>query len=167
MRRTFARGVFFALDALMVAEVLYFFPRLPPVVASHFDAAGRANGWATPDQLRTILFVVLGLTNVVFLGMDLLVGRLPPDLVNLPRKDYWLSPERADETVGDLRARFLWFGSATLALLLAVTHRTIQANMGPDPKIPTSRLLTALIVYVAFSVLWAARLVLKYSRVRE
>ena len=41
------QGVFYVLATGLIAAVLITLRRLPPVVASHFDAAGMPNGWSS------------------------------------------------------------------------------------------------------------------------
>jgi hypothetical protein len=47
------RGLFWILASGLVALVLTTLGRLPPVVASHFNAAGTPNGWSSRPAYRS------------------------------------------------------------------------------------------------------------------
>jgi uncharacterized membrane protein len=43
------RGSFYGLIAVGVLQSIYYYPRMPEVVASHFDGLGAANGWSSKN----------------------------------------------------------------------------------------------------------------------
>ena len=62
--------VFFVLAIGLIAVVLATLGRLPPVVASHFDAAGRPNGWSSRPVYVLLLIAIgfvlpLGVTGLI------------------------------------------------------------------------------------------------------
>jgi len=63
--------------------------------------------------------------------LPIAVAAAPAELINLPRKDYWLRPERRKETFRFLRARLEWFACGVLFVLLYATSQAINANL-PD-----------------------------------
>ena len=90
--------IFLVLVLGAVAQGLWQHAHLPARVASHFDGAGRANGWMSRDamlgwQLGTVLFIAAR-----FEGIVALQPLLPAEVVNLPHRDYWLAPERRAAT---------------------------------------------------------------------
>jgi len=70
---------------------------------------------------------------IVMIGIEFLlpiaVAAAPAELINLPRKDYWLGPERRKETFRFLRARLEWFACGVLFVLLDATSQAINANL--------------------------------------
>lgn len=56
------RSIFYPLTGLAVLQVVYYYPQMPAVVASHFDGLGVPNGWSGKDA-----FFALYLTIVVLL----------------------------------------------------------------------------------------------------
>ncbi len=64
------RGLFYVLAVALIAVVMVTIGRLPPVVASHFDAAGLPNGWSSRPAYALLLVVVgvllpLGVTALI------------------------------------------------------------------------------------------------------
>ena len=96
------RAVLLFFISLGVAQALYFRAELPARVASHFDGAGRPNGWMARDGF--VLFqcgLVLTLGALFGIGGRLLKVT-PNGWINLPNKNYWLAPERRAESVAVL-----------------------------------------------------------------
>jgi hypothetical protein len=74
----------------------------------------------------------------VFFGLPKLLRRLPVSMINLPNKEYWLAPARAQESLRDFENRFNLFGLAVIAFQTAVLQLVYQANLNPQPRLPTA-----------------------------
>jgi uncharacterized membrane protein len=77
-----------------VVQFTYYYPRLPEMVASHFDGEGRPNGCMPKNEFFKMFAVITALIIGIFLLLPKLIKRVPPSMINLPNKDYWLAPER-------------------------------------------------------------------------
>jgi len=99
---------------------------------------------------------------VLFPGIGIIVRKIPANLMNLPNKDYWLSPERKQETVAVLSRQFLWFGSATLLLLLDMMHQTFRVHLGKAQALEHP--WTSIVAYVVFTTAWSIGLIVKFAR---
>jgi hypothetical protein len=122
---------------------------LPVRVASHFDAAGFANGYMTRDGYR--IFMLAFSVGVPLLVVALIgwLPRLAPNLINIPNRDYWLAPERREAALAALDASALWLGCLLTALAGAVHWLVIRANAVDPPKLENGPLLTLLGAFVA------------------
>jgi uncharacterized membrane protein len=118
-----------------VADLAYYYPQLPERVASHFNGHGQPDGWSSKSMILLTDVLVMLLLTLVFVGSALLLPILPFSLVNVPHKEYWMAPQRRAYTCELLRAFVLGFGVLNLALLLAITHFTMRANLGSAPHI--------------------------------
>jgi len=145
-----------------LAQLVVFLPMLPEPLASHFDGAGRANGWSSRTAFVSIELVVLLVIVLFFAALPASFRRLPDSMINLPRKRYWLAPERRDESLGFLIASLNWFGCACLALMVAVTHLVIRVNRGLDPLLPSGVMWGLLLTFFGFTVVWLLRLMLHF-----
>jgi uncharacterized membrane protein len=148
--------------ALAAVQIAYYYPQLPATLASHFNGAGTPNSW----QPKQAFFAIYGLVMVLLVAVYLLVPRvifmLPPELVNLPNKAYWLSPQRRGETHEFLVDHFALFGAATLTLTIVVFQFAILANLpGNAPSMPPG-IWVLLLVYLAFTAMWIVKLFLKF-----
>ena len=119
-----ALAVFVVLLAAATLQMVYYYPRLPEPMASHFDLQGRADGWSPKGSffgiMAGMLYGVSGLLVLVGLSMRW----LPAFLVNLPHKDIWLAPPESRRTRAFLVNWMLWFANATIVLMMGMNHAT-------------------------------------------
>lgn len=139
------------------------YPRMPNPMASHFNGAGIADGWSSPADFFTVMLMVEIACAACFLFTPGLT-RLPDGLINLPNKDYWLAPERREQTLRGLGRSMLDFGIATQLLLMYAMHLSVQANLSDPPRL-SSNIVWALCLYVVASLVWTVALIRKYLRV--
>ncbi len=146
-------------------QIAYYAPRLPETVASHFNAAGIPNNWE-PKQLFLELYVVvlLGVTAVYGL-VPRLIGILPPAMINLPNKNYWLAPQRRAATTEYFIDHFAIFGAGTLALLLMIFQLCLSANISVQTRFPSALAWGISVAYLVFVGMWVMTLFLKFRRV--
>ena len=50
------RRLFYGLIALAAVQVIYYYPQIPQVVASHFDGRGARNGWSSRNAAWLVHF---------------------------------------------------------------------------------------------------------------
>jgi uncharacterized membrane protein len=129
---------FLALVLAAIAQALWHHGRLPEKVASHFDGRGAPNGWMSRDthtalQVATVLFVAALIEGIVALS-----ARLPKEYINIPRRDYWLAPERAAATHARLGRMILAMGVALVIFFMAVFRLIYRANLLPDARLDLS-----------------------------
>jgi uncharacterized membrane protein len=159
-------SIFFLLALLGGAQYLYYAPRLPEIVASHFGAAGSANGWQTKMVFFSMELGVIALATVVAFGVPRMIEALPVAMINLPHKDFLLSAERRTETFSYLRAWTLWFGCGLLAFLLFVMGLVFRANLQTPPRLDMGAFLPALIAFVVFDAIALVRMILHFSKLQ-
>src|SRR5678816_2552229 len=116
----------------------------------------------------TYTLLMLGLVILVPLlvaASTLLVRVLPPQLVNLPNKRYWLAPERRAaslEALGSLGLRF----AVALAVFLCFVHWLVaQANSVQPPRLAETWFLVGLAVFGAATLGWIYGLFRRFRRV--
>jgi len=138
---------------------------LPVVVASHFDAAGTANGFmprAFYVRFMLAFNVVLPLV-VVYLPNLALCN--PRARINLPHREYWLAPDRRAETVAYLCAHSFRMGSGLVIFLAYVHWLVVRANGQFPPGLSSSWFLGGLGVFVACAIIWLALLFARFRTI--
>src|SRR5688572_16048164 len=141
----------------VAGHLIYYYPRLPDTVASHFGASGRPDGWSSKETYGIIIIAIAGLLTLMFLAIGPFVRRLPNDMINFPNRDYWLAPERRDASFAVLARLLHMIGIATLALLIGVNQLVFNANLNPPASLGTAAWVL-LGAYLAFVSLWTIRL---------
>lgn len=145
------------------AQLATYYPFMPPRIASSFDLAGKPEGWAGKNEFCLTCAGTLLAVAAAFVGLGLGNGKIPDRLVSLPNKDYWLAPERRDDTHRFLSVWLLWMGNATLVLVMASMHLVVAANSRPPPDLGAS-LWGPVAGYLLFAAAWCAVLCWRLRR---
>ena len=102
MNRLNNPNYFYSAFIILLVGAIYFVintsTHLPAQMASHFNAEGIADGFMSKEgytyTMLALVVLVPGLLAVLPFGMR----KLPASLINLPHKEYWLQPEKQEET---------------------------------------------------------------------
>jgi uncharacterized membrane protein len=143
--------------ALAVLQIAHYYPLMPETMASHFDGAGRPNGYQSRGAFFALTAVMLGAVVAIFIGLASLIRLLPTSWVNLPHREYWLAPERRESSVEFIGRQMEGFGVATLLLLLLVVQAAIEANLAPQPRIDSDSMWLVLVLYFLYTAVWMVR----------
>ena len=144
-------------------QCLYYFPLLPGTVASHFDGAGRANGWSTKAAFFVLYLILTALMSFVFFVLPRLLGRIPTSLINLPHRDFWLAPERKQKALKMLGEDMESFGVVTMTLILCTIQLAIEANLEGGNGLRAGVMWLLVGGYLVYTGLWIIRI---YRRFR-
>ena len=148
----------------LVACHLHWMPLLPERVATHFDSAGRANGWMSRARHAwSSPFVHLGMAAFI-VGLTSFWHRLPPGLLNLPYKDHWRQPEHYPVACAFLREWSRWLATVLLVGGILMDRLILQANQTKPPRLDSAAIgmLTAcMLAAIATAVFW---LLLRFLR---
>ena len=158
----------FALLALYAAvHFASYYSQLPDVVASHFNGRGVPNGWQSKPSFFMVAVGVSVLAAMVGFGIPRIIAAVPPELLNLPNKRYWLAPEHLAETMESLNTYFAWFGCALLLIMILTFDYAIQSNLHPNNRPDVSRMWYILAGFLVFTVVWIARMIARFARVPQ
>lgn len=154
---------FLLLAAYAAIHFPAYYQQLPEVVASHFNASGAPNGWQTKSAFFSVLIGVSVLAAVIGFGIPRLIMLLPPEVINLPNKRYWLAPERRAETMNFLNGYFAWFGCALFAVILVTFDFAVHANLHPDRRPDATPMWFVLAGFLAFAILGTVRMFKRFG----
>ena len=143
-----------------VGQMLFIYPGLPPIVASHFDAQGNANGWMTKGMFLVFEAGMLIFVVGEFLLVPRFVRRLPKNLINMPNKEYWLSDEHREETLGIFRNYFEVFGAVVVLMFVVVNQFVYQANVARS-NLPSS-IWMVIVGFLIFTIVWLVKFISEF-----
>jgi uncharacterized membrane protein len=149
---------------LHAAQTIYYYPRLPAVVAQHFGADGRPNGWAPREAFFAISWVVLLGISALLMLTPRLLRRVPVSMINLPNKGYWLAPERKQESLAFLQKGSEWIGVLTSGFLVAVMYLAIRANLAPEHRLENGPFMVLLVGFVVLMLASSLRVFLRFAK---
>jgi serine/threonine-protein kinase len=135
---------FVLLALLWVAFAIYVWlssANLPERVATHFGPHGEPNGWQTHSgYLRFTLIFGAAIPLFIF-GVFSLMRVGDGALMNIPRKAYWLAPERRRETFAFVQSHGFRFASLLIAFFALVHHLILTANAQTPANLPLAHAL--------------------------
>jgi uncharacterized membrane protein len=165
MRNTrLPNSIFFVLILVAAVQSNYYAHSLPDIVGSHFGTSGLASAWQTKVAFFSVELAIIVLAAIISFGVPRLIAAMPASAINLPNKDFWLSPERREETFSFLRMQMAWFGCALLAFLLFVMELVFRANLQTPPRLNNAAFVPALVVFLVFSTSWTIRFMVHFYR---
>jgi uncharacterized membrane protein len=160
----FPNSIFVLLVVFGAGQFFYYAPRIPDVLGSHFGRSGLVNGWQTKAAFFFTELAMILLATVISFGIPRIIAAMPASLINLPHKDYWLSPERREEMLAYIRVWSAWFGCGLLVFLLFVMELAFRANLHTPPQFNNAAFVPALLAFFVFDTMLLLRLILYFSR---
>ena len=147
------RRLFYGLITLAAVQVIYYYPQMPEVVASHFDGRGVPNGWSSRNVFFAIYLFMLALLVGIFIFIPRWSERRIGFSLKIPNRDYWLAPERLQQTRTFFQRQMTIMGVVHLLLAIVTVQLAILANLGQDDRLHSS-IGWALGLYFFFIMAW-------------
>lgn len=121
--------LFYFVILLALIQAGWHYAHLPARIATHFDLAGRANGWMPRNGYLAFQIGLLLFLGLVFGGLGRLMRRLPDRLINLPYRDYWLAPARREQTLRWVDNLLHGLGIAAVVFAMLLFQKVFAANL--------------------------------------
>jgi uncharacterized membrane protein len=137
-RNTVPLAVLGVTIVIVLAAILVSSQQLPAQVASHFNAAGVPDGWMPRRAyMWSMVGMTLGLAAFLLAAFGI-TRNVPNAMINLPNRDYWLAPERRQQTCDTIFRYGIWLTILTTALFLAIHLSVVAANAAQPPNLSHS-----------------------------
>jgi uncharacterized membrane protein len=156
--------VLLILVAVAAGQLLHYYPRLPETIAVHFGPSGQADGWSAKTVFFPIYAAIEAAIVLAGLAMAFLGEKVPPSLLNMPNRDYWLSSERRSASLSFFWTQATWIEAATLAFLIVVAEFVFRANLAAGAPTLARDFVVVLVAFVAVVVWQSVRIVRRFAR---
>lgn len=160
---TWLKRFFFALITLAATQIAYYYPLMPEVVASHFNGLGAANGWSSRNGFFSLYSVMLALLVFVFIYIPRWSEKRASFGMKIPNREYWLAPERLEQTRKFFRRQMLIMGVIHLSLAIFSVQLVIMANFDQVPLLHQS-IAWALSLYFVILIGWLIHFFLYFRK---
>ncbi len=131
---------------------------LPPLVASHFDASGRANGFMPQAMYVGVMLAVVVAAPLVMALVPIQAFHNPRSRLHLPHREAWLAPDQRPRTIALLSRRAVGLASLLLVFLCYAHGLVVLANQAVPPHLSTPWFLAGLIGFLVASSAWLVSL---------
>jgi hypothetical protein len=150
-----------------VAHIWLTARNLPPQIATHFNAAGQADGWMSRDT-HIISFIALGLGMSAFIvGLSYGIRWFPKARLSIPNQAYWQKPANRPAALNHIFYRSFWLGTLALTYLATVNHFVVAANQ-PDAAPLAARVLQiATVGFITGIIVWIFLLVRFFQKTKR
>ena len=136
--------VFSALVFILLQVVYYF--QMPEKVAIHFNLEGEVNGWMQKDTNLILSCIIIVFTTAIFLGIPYLIKNMSGNLINVPKKEYWLNPNNKERLI-EIVLKYLFAIGLTMNLFMIYTfHQIYRFNINAINSISLIAIVPFLII---------------------
>lgn len=147
---------------LCAAHTLFFWPRLPEEVASHFAFDGTPNGHSSRGEFVALTMGINLLVAILIGTLAATIRYIPNSMINLPNKAYWLHEERRETALANVQFMLLVVAATTAVFLQTIFHLICTVNMQAELSplriyVPLGIFLAAISLIIAWS-FWRFRL---------
>ncbi len=153
-----------ALDMALVVFVMQSSSGLPDTLATHFNAAGKANGWMSIDAY-VLYACLIPVGFMALFGLPVwLMWRYPSVQPNVPNKAYWMKPENRGRALGMIARSMLWMSSLLVLFVGALHWQVMLANRVSPPTFPSGTMTLVLVVFFTVLILWIVNLIYGFTK---
>lgn len=148
----------------MLAHILGTASQLPSRVATHFDLAGKPNGWMSRGTHVSAMLTFGFLVPAFILGIAVLTRYLNGAGCNIPHRDYWLAPERRAATMDFIFDHCVWLGCLLVIFHMGLHQVILWANQARPVALSSVHMTCLSGAMLGGVILWVILLVLRFLR---
>ncbi len=116
----FGKVFYFIVLLVCIFEFVRLWNITPPEMAAHFNVQGNPDRFVSKTEFFWFQVQTMAVVIVTSLIPQILLLILPVNLINMPNREYWLAPQRREETIELL--------SSFMAAMFGVILFAIQAG---------------------------------------
>jgi len=140
------------------------YPHLPEQVPSHFNFSGEPDDWTRKENIIILFPAIMMIPLLILTPIVFLMRRIPLSMINLPRKEYWMAPERREKTCASMELFFFLFSMGLCLFLLALQIATFQFALGNLDNFNTIA-LPALLGYLGITLMLLLWMFVRFGRI--
>ena len=155
--------VFIVLYVCLIGFLVASAPSLPERVASHFNGHGRANGWMSRSGYLFFIGILPLALGAILMAAGWLTKSLPAELINVPRRDFWLAPGRRALLSAFLMRWVGWLACLITGFIGGLHGMTVAANRVQPPQLDARSLMGFTLSFVVLLLIWVVAFLLRLA----
>ena len=100
----------------------------------------------------------------ISVAIALLFRYIPSRFVNIPNRQYWLSPERREQTSRYITRQMLWLASMEVTFFAGIQYSIVEANRLTPAQMPTDKFWPLFIGFMAAVGIWSIVFILHFRK---
>lgn len=138
---------------------------LPDSIPVHFSKYAEPDRWMDKDTFALYHWGFVFFLSGIFAGAAALIRRLPPKMINIPNKDYWMAtPERVKVIMTVITEALCILGVITAACVVGVDHLIMKAARLGARRAEIGSITTVVTVTTVATCFVLFRMILKFRR---
>lgn len=129
-------------------QAAYFYPKLPDKIATHYGTDGASDNFSDKKTALIINIALISLMSAIFYGLSWLMKKVPDNLINIPNKAFWLSPENKPLMMKIISAFGIRIGIVTELFLLMLFQHIYSMNLS-ESRLNNRNFWIGLLAYFA------------------
>ena len=140
---------------IILTVVSYFL--LPSRIAMHFGIGGYPDSWCLKHTYILTFFALDVPLFLLIYFMPFLIFKCPANILNLPKKTFWLKEENRPRLKEKTDSVMSEFGVALFAFIFVTKLLTLDANQSDPVRLNERVFLSALIIFLIYTVYWCVK----------
>lgn len=137
----------------LVIQGTYYYPELPERIATHFDSQGNANDWSSKTSFFVLWYFLIVLMNVWVPLSSVILRKVPPAMLSIPHKEYWLATDERKEKLDSVI--FVTMAGVFIGvniIMFIVFQHTALFSLGHDFSLGLSEIVVLAVILAAFAI---------------
>ncbi len=164
--RKLAIAVMILLLLACAALQFYYYDKLPPQVAIHFNIHGQADSVVKKNRALIINLIFPALFTIGFWGLSRLPYHMSDEWMSVPNSEYWLAPERRNFTVKKISMFVLLSGILTLLFILIISYLVILTNLSGGGEL-SNAFIVAVAAFILGNVLLSVYIIKYFNKIEK
>lgn len=165
MMRKLPFYIYVFLIGIAIAQAVSYFSIMPETMATHFGLGGSSDGWMSKNSFFIFQAFIFLLMFGIFIVIPWAFEKFKVTKMNLPNREYWLSPARISDVYRYFRESFAWFGVVNLAFLIGVMQLVFEANIPPNQTLNNNIFIMLFGGYLVFVIIWLIKFYRKFNKI--
>ena len=128
----YARVFFIIVILLCGFETVRLWFLAPDVMASHFNVQGNPDNFVPKLEFFGFQAKTVAVVLIAGLVIQILTLMMPAQWINMPNREYWLAPERRQDTLDRIGS----FGAALFTIVLIVVQAGFELSVSANLQKP-------------------------------
>lgn len=144
--------------ALMLVQILFYYPDMPQRMASHFNFSGKPDGWSDKTGFFALWIGLIAFINLLVPFINWIMKKSSAKLINVPDKEFWLGNEANRKYLYMIVENLMLMITCLVDLIfLYGLQQTYEVNVHGHSNLPMVYIIILLVAVTIFPLIYVFR----------